>query len=203
MMPIHIRANTGPPPIGTRGPLLSRRAAAGGYTGDWWLANGTIDNANVEEYVENLTATKVYEGDAIANDNPWTFVVHSTGIVSATNSGAKYMYSGNSDIVAIGMNGTNKSIYYGSWANREVFLDTNVHIWFFVQTGSSIQCYLDNVATGTAISTNKGVNVGRWMTVYNHVSNGLWPNELYHGALYNIALNELQRNALYGHINSL
>lgn len=177
------------------------RTVQGAGAGAWWLAGGTILEANVLEHVELPTVGQDYAGATVADGQPWSVAFRTDSIESATNGGAKYVLACNANAPTFGMNGTNRGVYAGgaAWSQHDCFTDTSNHVWFFVCNGSSIACYLDNVEVGSPLAEHSGVGAAssKWRSQYNNAAQAEWPNAVQAGAVFDIALSSDQRAALY------
>ena len=170
----------------------------GGAKTPWYLANKTIPSANLLEYVELPAAGKLYAGAAVASGQPWTVAVKTTTYVPAATS--YFLFDSATGRIVIGIgNATSYGINNGTiWTNAPLYPDTNVHIIFIVSNGANIQEYLDNTAVGSNNASNKGIGgATRWRSDNSSASTNVWTNSVPKGAVYNIALSEAQRNALY------
>ena len=170
----------------------------GGTKPPWYLANKTIPVANLLEYVELPEAGKLYAGASVASGQPWSLAFRTNTYVPGVTS--YFLFDSATGRIVIGIgNNTSYGVYNGTtWTNVAIFPDTNQHIIFVVSTGANIQAYLDNVATGEASASSKGIGGStRWRSDNSSAALNVWTNPVPKGAVYNIALSEAQRNALY------
>ena len=181
-------------PLLTAGPS---RFLGGGAAWDWWLASGTIPEANVLEHVENPAARQLYAG-AGATD-AWT-VAFRTNLASvpAVNALAFDAQSGRLIIGRSADSGANG--FYDGPAWRDVTLfSTGDHTYIIISDAANIQCYRDGSAVGGAYAST--VNIGgtaRWLSRYADSSGWQdWPVAIPRGMVANIALDATQRAALH------
>lgn len=174
--------------VATRRSLMGRPAS-----GSWWLASNTIPAANVLEYVEAPAQGQLYAGaDATG---AWTVAFRTTYV-----TGNGYVIDSETGRLIIGIAGGGERGFYpgtGSWTNYDLFVTADA-VYYVISDGSNIQAYRDNGAIGAARAS--GVNIGgqtRWRSLYNNGALAVWMPAIPRAAVYNIALSEAQRAALY------
>jgi len=185
--------------VATRRSLLSRPAAAATAV-SWWLASGTIAEANVYEHVELPSAGQSYAGSTIANNLPYTIVFRTT---DSTATQFVFDFNGNPGRIACGYvpgNGFIESQWWGSVTNS--LFSSGDHVYYLVVSAAQVATwYRDNVQVGSTYTNWStgvdGTNGARWRSLFNNAGANNWTPDLTYAAVYNVALDSTQRSALY------
>lgn len=169
---------------------------------DWWLALGTIDAAEVEEYVENPTQGQAIDNSiSIANGSPWT-VVFQTNITTLSPSPTERAVNIQDGVniplsVLLGSGFNLFQVVGGGGLSVSGALQTGLTLYMAVCDGTTMYVYRNNSLFGS-VPNNLGINTStsanRWRS--DAGGTGLWTPSLPVGAIYNIALNGTQRAAL-------
>lgn len=181
------------PLYGTIGPVA---LAGGAAAADWWLANNTIDIANVLEYVENPAARQLYAGAAATG--AWS-VSFRTNLASLVIESIAFDTLTGRVFAGVRNSLGNNGVFIAGWTNNSLF-DTGDHSYMLVSNGSAIQCYRDNSAISTPIATANNIGgTTRWRSRQD--TDGIswydWPVAIRAGHVANVALDATQRAALH------
>lgn len=170
--------------------------AEGQNAAPWYLAGGTIDIANVLEWVENPAKRQLFVGGTATG--AWTIAVR-TSIAIAENRFALDSQTGR---VVLGFSATLQNGFYvgGGWNDVALFpIDGAEYIYFLISDGANVQAYRDGATVGGAVVGATDFNNGgvtRWRGAYTNNSAWDWLAEVPLGAVYNIALDATQRAGL-------
>lgn len=170
----------------------------------WWLGNAQIAASNVLEHVEIPDIGQLYAGSAIAPGQPWTVAVKSYSYLASANL-ARYLFDSESGRFTAGINTSSAYGFYNgsAWTNAAIFAAAQEQIWYFVSNDLTIQAYLNNVAVGVASASSVGLDgLVRWAAAYNN-GGSFWNNPILYGAVYDKALDALERRGLTKALQSL
>jgi hypothetical protein len=152
---------------------------------DWWLANGTIDSANVLEHVENPGIGQAYAGGdpgsawSIAFRSNLTYVPSQNFIFDA--------------YVLIGVHPAFNGFYTGAnYVDIGLFKEGD-HFYCLTYNGSSYQAYIDTVAVGDPYVDSGTIHIPAYWRARNPYA---WPFELVYAFVGNTSLTETQRTNL-------
>lgn len=173
---------------------------------DWWLALGTIDAAEVEEYVENPTQGQSVDNSvSIADGSAWT-VYFRTNVTTLSPASVEYALeffssSGFSLYGLIFPGGTLNRISTNS-ANIDGAFLTGLTDYIITSNGSTVSVYRNNSLFSSVAGTRgiDGTDAGtRWRS--DSAGGSPWTPAIPYGAIYNIALNLTQRSSLISAAN--
>lgn len=169
------------------------------YTGQWWLAGGSITAGNVLEHVEYPTVGQLYAGSSVAAGSAWTIAAKGFGQTPGVL--ARYVFDTQSGRAVLGFtSSTDYGFFFGGvWADASLFGGTDDEVWFLVSTGASAQGYRNNVATGGSVAGTTGIGgTARWRSAYDNITSSRWnQTEIPKAAVFKQALSAGQRTALY------
>lgn len=170
-------------------------AQASGAALDWWVAGGTILEADCLEHVELPAQGQLYAGAAVAGGSPWTIAVvtESTSLDLYT-----YVFDSLTGRVILGSNLADPGQWYATDAGwRDVGLWSGLTSYFLVSDGAAIQAYRSGVAVGASGASNEGIGgATRWRS-HNAGALYKWPAAVPRAAVYKIAVAGAQLAALH------
>lgn len=166
----------------------------------WWTAAGSIPAANALSVATNPTNGQQWGGvGTITSGSPWTIFVRTNYVA---NSGSQnHIYTAGGFANFFKENNTT-----GQWRAQVVpsisvsgtLMIPGTHGYYSKYSGGTFQFYRGTTQigldSGTILPDTFHANTGQWGAL-NSISR-IWTGEIYHAALYNIALTDSQIAAL-------